>query len=123
MYVRIVLGLAIVAFGLYLALSPLVVADALDRPHATNVQMINLRASFGGTVMGIGAFIAWLSALRPWYRVLLGLGLWSMAGIGFARLIGFALDGDPDTRQFIWIVAEVALVIGCGYAVRRIKKR
>jgi hypothetical protein len=37
----------------------------------------------------------------------------AMAGIGLARLVGFALDGDPDTRQYIWISAEAAIVAVC----------
>ena len=99
-------------------MSPLVVADILGRPHDTAVRMINLRASFGGTATGIGAFIAWLPALRPYLRTVIGLVGWTMAGIGAARLVGFALDGYPDTRQYVWITAEIALVIGAAVALR-----
>ena len=104
-------------------MSPLVVADALGRPHETATQMINLRASWGGPVLGIGALIAWLPALRPWSRCIVGLLMWSMAGVGVARLIGFALDGDPDTRQFIWIIAEVVIVALCAVRLRFVAKR
>jgi hypothetical protein len=117
--IQILIGLALVAAGAYLALQPLVVADAFGKPHDTSTQMINLRASWGGTLMGIGAFVAWLPSLRPWWRALVGLLMWSMAGIGVARLIGFALDGDPDSRQAIWIIAEVAIVIVCAAVLRR----
>ena len=108
---RIVVGLALVAAAIYLVLSPVVVADALDKPHDTPTRMINLRASWGGTLAGIGAFVAWLPAVKPWWRAAVGLLMWTMAGIGAARLVGFALDGSPDTRQAIWITAEVAIVI------------
>jgi len=114
---RIVVGLALVAAAIYLVLSPVVVADALDKPHDTPTRMINLRASWGGTLAGIGAFVAWLPRLRPWWRSAVGLVMWAMAGIGAARLVGFALDGSPDTRQYIWITAEIAIVIGCGAAL------
>lgn len=120
---RLVIGLALVALGAYLALAPLTVARALDRPATTTSQLINLRASWGGTLAGLGGFVAWLPALRPWRRTLAGLTLWSMAGVGAARLLGFALDGGPDPRQWLWITAEVALVIGAALALRTFARR
>jgi len=114
-YARIMrraIGVVIVGVAAYLVMQPLVVADVLGRPHDTSTQMINLRASWGGTLAGLGGFIAWLPGLRPWKRTVVGLVTWAMAGIGLARLIGFALDGDPDTRQYIWITAEVVLAVG-----------
>jgi hypothetical protein len=119
----LVLGLAIAAVGAWLVLSPLVVADALGRPHATPTQMINLRASWGGVVLGIGAFVAWLPGLRPRARLVLGLLMWLMAGIGVARALGFALDGHPDGRQYLWITAEAVLAIGAALALRRLARR
>lgn len=118
---RLAFGLALVAVAVYLVLSPVVVADALAKPHDTPTRMINLRASWGGTLAGLGAFVAWLPALRPWWRTIVGLVMWAMAGIGAARLVGFALDGSPDARQAIWISAEVALVIA-GAAVLHFKR-
>ncbi len=116
------LGLLVAVAGGYLALSPLRVAEALHRPHDTAPQMMNLRASWGGSLAGIGAFVAWLPALlgarRPRRAVVLGLLLCSMAGIGGARALGFALDGSPDALQWVWLSAEAALVVGCGLALR-----
>jgi len=111
------LGLVLVAAGAYMIFSPLVVAEVYSRPHETSSQMINLRAS-GGTVVGIGAFIAWLPALRPWLRAGLGLLLCSMAGIGLARAIGFVLDGRPDGLQWVWMIAEVTIVVVCALVLR-----
>ena len=47
---------------------------------------------------------------------------WSMAGVGLARLTGLALDGMPDTRQIIWITAEVILAVGSALALRRLER-
>ena len=96
---RRVLGVAMLAAGIVLALSPIAVADALGLPRDTSTRMINLRASWGGTLTGLGAFVAWLPAVRPWSRALVGLVGWTMAGIGAARLVGFSVDGSPDARQ------------------------
>jgi hypothetical protein len=115
---RVGIGLAMVAAGVVMAFSPIAVGDALGQPHDKPTQMINLRASWGGTVLGLGAFVAWLPALRPWQRTIIGLLMWAMVGIGAARLLGFALDGHPDTRQWIWITAEVVIVVACALRLR-----
>lgn len=116
---RRLVGATMVLVGVALALSPHAVADALGRPAHTTSQLINLRASWGGTLAGVGAFVAWLPALRPWWRAAVGLLAWSMAGIGAARLLGFALDGAPDGRQLVWITAEVLLAAGGAIALAR----
>ncbi|MDB4953928.1 MAG: hypothetical protein JWO36_1497 [Myxococcales bacterium] len=112
-------GFVILAAAAFLVMSPITVADALGKPHDTPTRLINLRASWGGTLAGIGAFVAWVPGFRPRWRAVVGLLMWAMAGIGTARLIGFAIDGSPDTRQLIWISAEVAIVIGCAVVLRR----
>lgn len=117
------LGLAVVVAGIALAMKPAWIIEARGVLPKTPSDVINVRASFGGTLIGLGAFIAWLPALRPWLRTVLGLLGWAMAGVGAARLLGFALDGSPDVRQAIWIVAEVLLVIGCAYGIRRLERR
>jgi hypothetical protein len=120
---RRVLGVAMLAAGIVLALSPIAVADALGLPRDTSTRMINLRASWGGTLTGLGAFVAWLPAVRPWSRALVGLVGWTMAGIGAARLVGFAVDGSPDARQYVWITAEVALAVGSAVVLRVLARR
>jgi hypothetical protein len=120
---QLAVGFALVVAGAYLVAAPVVVAEALGRPHATPTQMINLRASWGGVVVGLGAFIAWLPAPKPWPRAMLGLLLWAMAGIGIARAIGFVVDGHPDGRQWIWITAEGAIVLACALGLRRLRAR
>jgi Domain of unknown function (DUF4345) len=116
--VRLIAGLSLAAGGLVLALSPLQVAAVLGRAHDTSPQMINLRASWGGSVLGLGAFIAWLESVRPWRRFALALLMWTMIGIGLARALGFALDGGPDTLQWVWLSAEIALATGAALALR-----
>jgi hypothetical protein len=117
--ILVVVGIALAAFGAYLSIFPLVTAEALGRPHGEPTQLINLRASFGGTLLGLGAFLAWLPAVQPWKRTIVGLLLWAMAGVGAARLLGFVLDGAPDGRQWIWLIAEILIVITCAILLRR----
>jgi hypothetical protein len=123
-HVQIVVGLLVVCFGVYLALTPERAIEWFGgKLPKTSSDVINLRATYGGTSIGIGAFVAWVPALRPWLRSVLGLLGFVMAGIGAARLLGFAVDGNPDGRQAIWIIAEVILAVGSAYGIRRLARR
>ena len=117
-YVQIAIALVLIAVGGWLIASPLVVAEALGRPHATSSQMINLRATWGGAVVGIGAFVGWLPARASMIRGGLGLLMCVMAGVGLARLTGFVIDGHPDGLQWAWIIAETVIVAGCAIGLR-----
>jgi hypothetical protein len=117
------LGLLLAGLGAYLVIAPEVVRDLLGRRPATSSDWINLRASFGGAVVGLGAFLLWWPAPRPWVRTVLGLLLWGMIGIGIARAIGFVVDGNPDARQLVWIIGEAAIVIVCAALLRRRRGR
>jgi hypothetical protein len=117
--VQLVLGVVLGALGAYLAVVPTTTAELLGRHPATPSDWINVRATFGGVPIGLGAFIAWLPAPRPAQRAVLGLVMWLMAGIGLARLLGFALDGHPDRMQLVWITAELAIVVTCALLLRR----
>jgi hypothetical protein len=117
---QLVLGVLIGSLGAYLALVPTATVNLLGRhPPKTPSDWINLRATFGGVAIGLGAFLAWLPAARPARRTIIGLVMWLMAGIGLARLLGFVLDGHPDGRQWLWITAEIALVATCAVLLRR----
>jgi hypothetical protein len=81
--------------------------------------MINLRATWGGSVLGLGAFLAWLPALRPLRRAILGFVVCTMAAVALARATGFVLDGGADTLQWVWLIAEIVIAIACGVALAR----
>jgi hypothetical protein len=116
--VKVIVGIALVGLGAVLVAAPGLVRDILGRKPATPSDWINLRSTFGGTIAGLGAFLVWWPSLRPLRRTILGLLLWSMAGIGIARAIGFAVDGSPDWRQYVWISAEVVIVAVCAVLLR-----
>jgi hypothetical protein len=117
-HVQFAFGFALLVVGAYVTMTPLETAAALGKPHDTSTQLINLRASWGGPLLGLGAFVAWLPALKPWPRTLLGLLAWAMVGIGAARGVGFILDGGPDRRQWLWMTLEVVIAIGCAIGLR-----
>ena len=116
---RVLAGALLIFAGLVLAIEPRLARDALGRHPVTPSDWMNLRASFGGTLLGLGAALAWLPSVRPWRRAGLGLLGWAMAGIGAARLLGFFLDGSPDVRQWVWLIAEGLIVVLCVVLLRR----
>lgn len=117
-HVQFAFGFAMLVVGAYVTLTPLDTAAALGKPHETSSQLINLRASWGGPMLGLGAFVAWLPALRPWPRAVIGLLGWAMVGIGVARAIGFVLDGSPDGRQWLWLSLEIGIAAACAIGHR-----
>ena len=99
--------------------SPRAVAATLGRPYETVSQQINMRASWGGTVLGLGLFALWSAPWRPPGAAALRLVACLMVGIGAARLVGFVLDGRPDTAQWVCMFAEVLIAAACGVSLAR----
>lgn len=120
---RLPVGAALAAAGVWLALSPAWVAETLHRPAETIGQRINLRATWGGSVLGLGLAVLALGLAGEGpsrgRRLVAVLVLGSMSGVGLARALGFALDGAPDALQVAWIVAEAALAAGAALYLRR----
>lgn len=106
----VAVGVIVAGLGLLAIAFPAEVAVALGRPYETAAERINARATWGGTALGLGAALLLPPRLRPWWAPPCALLACTMAGIGVARLIGFALDGAPDALQWVYLVAEIALV-------------
>ncbi|MBL4683402.1 MAG: DUF4345 family protein [Nannocystaceae bacterium] len=93
-------------------------AGALIGRHATTApEKINLRASPGGTMLGLGAALAF-SRWQTKAQLIAHVVMWMMIGFAVARMIGFILDGSPDTLQWFWMTAEVVIAAGCGWYLR-----
>ncbi len=107
---RAALAVVVMAMAVVAIFSPVQVGEALGREATTPSEAINLRATWGGTLLGIGAAIG-LARSETRVRLLLSVLMWITAGIGIARAIGFVLDGGPDQLQWSWLVAEIAIVL------------
>lgn len=117
---RLIVAAILAAAALWMISHPLSIAELLGRPHETHSQRINLRATWGGTVLGLALFAAWFPGLAAQGRVL-AAGLFGalMLGIALARVAGFVFDGQPDKLQWVWLVAEIVLFIGAVIVVRK----
>jgi hypothetical protein len=107
---RLALALVVIGAAAFAIFSPVQMGEALRREATTSSEMINLRATWGGTLLGIALAIGW-ARLETRGRFLLSVLMWIVAGIGIARVIGFVLDGGPDRLQWIWLVAEIVIVV------------
>jgi Domain of unknown function (DUF4345) len=115
---RLVLAVVVIAAAIAAILSPAQVGEALGRVATTPSEAINLRASWGGTLLGIGAAIGW-ARTETRGRLVLSLLMWIMVGIGSARALGFVLDGSPDRLQWVWLAAEIVIAVVCAWLLRR----
>lgn len=111
MAARIFLGLSALIwlpFGLYCLFVPGFLAEAAGVGFTTPTGSTDMRATYGGLTVAIGALVL-AGALREGFRrqalVLLGS---VCAGLGGARLLGVALDGGMSA----WTAQGLAFEFG-----------
>ncbi|HCF2339820.1 DUF4345 domain-containing protein [Pseudomonas paraeruginosa] len=101
----VVLGLGFVFFP-----GPLASLLTSGEP-LTPAALTDLRASYGGTSLGVGLLLGY-AALRPKYLVLgLLAALAVIASSGAARLYGVLIDASPALATFFWLAAEAVLCV------------
>ena len=103
-------GLMLVAFGLAYLVSPVSMLELTGGTASTPAAITDVRATYGGFQLGLGAFLCW-SALAS-ERVpsaLLALSLVAGA-IGGCRLLGVAVDGGFGPTLLIGPIHLSALV-------------
>jgi hypothetical protein len=115
---RVVLAVVVIAAAIVAIAAPVEVGRALGRTASSSSEMINLRASWGGALLGIGAAIGW-ARTETRGRLVVSLLMWLMVGIGLARAVGFVLDGSPDRLQWLWLAAEIVIASVCAWWLRR----
>ena len=115
---RALVALLVVLVAVGAIFSPQQVAELLDRPSSTLGEQINLRATWGGLLLGVGLAIAFASTSSVG-RGVISLVLWIMIGVGAARVTGFVLDGIPGAMQWVWLTVEVAIAILCVWILRK----
>jgi len=119
---RIFLGLSALIwlpFGVYCFLQPSFLAEAAGVSFVTPTGATDMRATYGGLTIAIGA-IALAGALRPPFaRQGLVLLAAACAGLGGARLLGVALDGGITAWTVQALVLELGTVALGGWLLRR----
>lgn len=94
---------------------PLLKAVVGEVPVASSAW-IDIRATYGGLSLGVGALLWALSLNRATVRSgLLGVVL-LMAGMASGRTIGMVVDGAPNGYMVLYLVLEVAAALLGGWA-------
>ena len=81
---------------------------------------IDVRATYGGCVLGVAIFFV-LCALRDdWLRCGLAAQAVILGGFIFGRVIGIIVDGEPNAAIYVLLVGEIA---GCALALIALRKQ
>ena len=103
-------------YGLFCLFQPQYLAEAAGVAYRTATGATEIRAMYGGLQTAIGA-LALAAVFRPGLeRVALVTLAFLCAGLGSARLLGVALDGDLSTYTAIGLGFEfgsLALALAC----------
>jgi len=109
-------------YGLYCVASPGALAEIAGVAATTATGTTELRAMYGGLQSAAG-LLALLAALRPKYApaVLLAIAFLT-AGLGFARLVGVALDGSLDSYTGSAVALELGTAAIAGALLQRVNR-
>jgi len=109
-------GVLLVLVGLVLVVAPTLVSDPGPAPDTFEAVERHVR---WGALIAVGALLVARTRLRPWLLTLAHVVLWVSVGYLVARLIGIALVGANDARQWMWVAVEAVLAAIAGAYVWR----
>lgn len=102
------------AFGSAFLFFPIRMASLVSMELSVPSAVIDVRATYGGFVIGMAAFF-WLCSSR---EALIRPGLMaqavSLGGFVFGRSIGLAVDGAANSLIYVLLVGEIS---GCALAL------
>ena len=106
-------------YGVAFALFPAEMAEFVTGGSPSTASgLIDLRSTYGGMSMGIGALFAFAARDASLHRIGLRGVLAVMLGMGGARAIGIVVDGNPNAWMFVYLALEVGMAGASGWALR-----
>lgn len=110
MIARVYLGVAALVFcglGLALLVWPVQILKHVEVSFNTTTAFADIRADYGGCLLGVGVFLGWCVSKSELVRVgLLCTGL-TFTGYASGRLLSLVLDGMPKPIIFTLTIIEV----------------
>lgn len=103
-----IVGGLFVAYGLAFALAPTDMARLVtgDAP-GTASGIIDLRATYGGMSIAVGAGILLLGRRRSTIRLALSITAIVLFAMAATRCLGFVVDGSPNAIMWIYLISEI----------------
>ena len=100
-------AIVFVGLGIALMLRPTEILSSVEITFKSPTAFADIRADYGGCILGVGVFLIWCAAQRHLVRAgLLCVGL-VFSGYASGRLLSLVLDGTPKRIIFILIAVEV----------------
>ncbi len=106
-----IIALISTAFGLSFIVAPHMFFEIFtDATFPTTSAAIDVRTTYGGFSFGFGLFLFY--CLKNNLKIGLFAALLALTSITAVRILGIAVDGDPNTYAYIFLGMEaVALVL------------
>lgn len=106
-------GIAFVAFP---ALASQLITGGVP---STTSGLIDMRATYGGMSLAIGAWLAVAAYKSEWVTAGLLSVLFIMIGMAASRLIGIVVDGSPNPTMWIYLGVEIVAACALLLALRK----
>ncbi len=118
-YLRI-LGAFTILMGVLYLFTPGFPTDAAGFGALTPSGLTDVRATYGGFQLGLGAFLLWAAGEASRVRLALVLVGLLFGALALSRAFGLLFDGDVNPFHASAVTTEVALTCLSLYALRRV---
>ncbi|MAG32486.1 MAG: hypothetical protein CL908_16510 [Deltaproteobacteria bacterium] len=102
-------GFLSLVFGLAYLLAPAALTEPAGFGELSATAMTDVRATYGGFQIGMGAFLVWAARAEERHKGALVLVALSIGAVFFSRLAGLALDGELNEFHASGLVTESIL--------------
>jgi len=111
-------ALILFGFGTWLFAVPSALAG-IGINLAGPTARIDIRATYGGFELGVATFLFLCVARPQWARVGLVASGFAVAGFGFGRLGGIALEGGAEPLMWVFFGIEFLLTVAIVAVLKR----
>jgi len=109
-YLRIAGALTLV-FGLLYLWVPATLTDPAGFGDIGPGGVTDIRATYGGFQLGLGAFLLWAASSPQLLRPALVLMALSIGAVGLSRFLGLVLDGSLNSFHMGGLATEISLTV------------
>jgi hypothetical protein len=111
-------AVAFLIYGMAFLLFPTLMTDLLGIKLSVSSAIIDVRATYGGSVLGTGVFFVFCSLQHELLRVGLIAQASVLGGFIFGRVFGIVADREPNLFIYILLVGEIVGLVLALVALR-----